>query len=231
MAAHRGDRQAPALQRARRYLSTGLALAGAAAWFVLLGPSTLGGPTTLVQVTGESMEPGMHTGDLAVVRRADSYDVDDVVAFRVPMEDGSRGPVVIHRVLDRVDGAMTLRGDNNDWNDPWPVTDDDVVGELWLHVPDVGTWVGAVATPVNLAALAAAGMAFMVMTGGKPDGDSDSDIDSEPGHPADDAPVVDLREPGPVTNVSSAATALQRQARPGETLTVQEWLLVVGGRP
>lgn len=49
----------------------------AAVWYAVLGPSTLGGPTTLVQVTGESMEPGMHTGDLAVVRTADNYGDGD----------------------------------------------------------------------------------------------------------------------------------------------------------
>lgn len=54
-----------------------------AAWWLWLRPEPLGGPLTLVTVSGISMEPGMHTGDLAVVRKADTYRHGDIIAFRV----------------------------------------------------------------------------------------------------------------------------------------------------
>ncbi|WP_380169267.1 signal peptidase I [Jannaschia sp. R86511] len=226
-----GTRSAP--RTVARWL---LLLAAATAWFALLGPSTLGGPMTLVQVTGQSMEPGMHTGDLAVVRTAGTYDVGDVVAFRIPMADGSRGPVVIHRVQARADGTMTLRGDNNDWDDPWPVTDEMVVGRLWLHLPAVGTWVGRVATPINLAALVAAAVAFLVMAGGR----NDEQVDRTEQHSlaasvpdrSERPTVVDLREPT-VAPVRPPATVPDGASLVGadRELTLQEWVVTVGERP
>ncbi|MFC5382705.1 signal peptidase I [Aquipuribacter nitratireducens] len=162
-----GGRQRRRASR-RRLVAWLLVLVLAAGWFVLLRPVTLGGPLTLVLVSGRSMEPGMHTGDLAVVHARAPWkgepDVGDVVAFRVPQEDG-RGPVVIHRIIERTGDDLVLRGDNNAWVDPWPLTTDDVVGELVLHSPGAGDVVELVARPVNAAALVAALVAFLVLTG------------------------------------------------------------------
>ena len=60
-------------------LSALVALLLAAAWLFL--PSALGGGTTYVSTHGISMQPRFSTGDLAVLRPADSYDVGDVIAY------------------------------------------------------------------------------------------------------------------------------------------------------
>lgn len=153
-------------ERTRKAVSTALLIAVLAGWFLWLRPASLGGPVTFVRVTGVSMEPGMSTGDLAVMRADDSYDTGEVLAFRVPLEDGSSGPFVIHRVKDRHDGVLTMRGDNNDFDDPWAVRDRDVAGQLWLHVPGVGSAIARIANPVVLAALAAAITVFLVLLRG-----------------------------------------------------------------
>jgi signal peptidase I len=168
VAGPRGGRSAPvrvarAVPRWRRLLTWLLLLTVAAGWFAFLRPSTLGGPMTLVLVSGQSMEPGMHTGDLAVVRAAPGYEVGDVVAFRVPQEQGG-GPVVIHRIVDRDGDTLVLQGDNNSWVDPWPLTEADVVGVLVLHSPGAGEAVALVARPTNAAALVAALVAFLVLS-------------------------------------------------------------------
>ena len=49
------------------------ALVLAAVW--LFWPMALGGGTTYVTTHGISMEPGFHTGDLAVLRSSDRYSV------------------------------------------------------------------------------------------------------------------------------------------------------------
>ena len=68
-----------AAPRAAR-ISALVALVLAAVW--LFWPSALGGGTTYVATHGNSMEPGFHTGDLAILRPADRYAVGDVVAYR-----------------------------------------------------------------------------------------------------------------------------------------------------
>lgn len=151
----------------RRVVSALGVLVLAAGWWAFLRPSSLGGPLTLVTVTGVSMQPSFHTGDLAVMRDVDDYDKGDVIAFRTEVVPGQPGATVIHRVVggDAESGYVT-RGDNNDWDDPWRPTAADVTGELWFAVPGFGTWVQWLARPVHLAGLLAGLAAGMTMLGG-----------------------------------------------------------------
>lgn len=137
-------------------------------WWVFLRPAALGGPLTLVTVTGSSMEPGMRTGDLAVVRSADGYAAGDVLAYRPRRDGGEPGGVVIHRIVDGDPVAgFRMRGDNNDFDDPWRPTAADAVGELVLHVPGAGRVVMAMADPLLAAAACASLTAFLVIAGGR----------------------------------------------------------------
>lgn len=147
----------------RRVISALTVVLVLTAWWSFLRPASLGGSTTLVTVTGQSMEPGMHTGDLAVVHKSGRYAPGDVVAF-VP--DGRPG-VVIHRIVDGdAEAGFRMRGDNNGFYDPWHPTADDITGELVLHIPNAGTAVMALADPVLGGAVAAALTVFLVLAGG-----------------------------------------------------------------
>ena len=144
-------------------------------WWMFLRPSSMGGPLTIITVTGESMEPGMHTGDVAVMFERDSYDLGDVVAFRANAAPGQdRGAYVIHRVAggSAADGYV-MRGDNNDWDDPWTPTADEVAGEMLFMVPQAGTAMRWISQPFHLAAAMAAVMAGMVAAGSDRDEDED----------------------------------------------------------
>jgi signal peptidase I len=160
----------PARRRTWQRVSS-VALVGLLAfgWWAFLRPSTLGGPLTLVTVTGVSMEPGFQTGDLAVMRAADRYDQGDVVAFRSEPVPGTTGAYVIHRIVggNGRTGYVT-RGDNNDWDDPWRPTAAEVTGRLWFAVPGAGTALRWLTHPVHLGALLAALAAAMTMLG-RPD--------------------------------------------------------------
>jgi signal peptidase I len=113
-------------------------------------PSTLGGSVTYISVNGISMEPGMRTGDLAVVREASSYRTGDIVAFDT--EDGR----VIHRIVGGdANTGFRMQGDNRDTEDPWRPTPEHVVGRLWIHLPMVGAAVLWLQTPVGLGVVAA----------------------------------------------------------------------------
>ena len=140
---------------------TVLLLAG---WFFTLRPGNLGGAATYVMVQGESMEPTYHTGDLVIVRAQQTYAAGDIVAYRVPKGQVGEGAVVIHRIASG-DGARgyALRGDNNDTDDDWRPTDQDVAGKAWIIVPRAGVILRRVMDPAMMASLAAAATVMIVM--------------------------------------------------------------------
>lgn len=120
------------------------ALVLAAAW--LFWPTQLGGSTTYVTTHGVSMEPGFSTGDLAVLRTHDAYEVGDVVAYRSESLD----TVVMHRIV-AVDGdRFVLQGDNNDWLDQDRPTSEELLGKLFRQVPQGGKVLAAIASPWSL---------------------------------------------------------------------------------
>ncbi len=140
------------MSRARRWVPGTLSAAltaGIVALTILLWPSSLGGATTWVTVTGASMEPTYDLGDLVLARSTGAPAVGDVVVFTVP--DGTAaGTLVIHRIVDRrTDGSWVTQGDNRDTADQWRVRDEHVVGTPVLRIPRAGGLAGS-GTPVAL---------------------------------------------------------------------------------
>src|SRR5579875_1905124 len=72
-------------------------IAAACLWFGL--PQGLGGRADWVLVSGTSMLPRLHTGDLVLVERRSSYHVGEVVAYRIRKGEIGAGHVVIHRIV------------------------------------------------------------------------------------------------------------------------------------
>lgn len=140
----------------------------AATWWVWFRPAALGGDTTLVTVSGTSMEPGMVTGDLAILRDTGDYAVGEVIAYRVPRQDGSRGGVVIHRIVGGdAETGFVLQGDNNDFKDPWRPHPTDIEGELLFHAPGAGRMVAELRNPTTAGALCAALAVFVILAGAR----------------------------------------------------------------
>lgn len=117
------------------------------AW-VVFAPQPLGGQASYVILNGNSMEPGMRRGDLAIVREQRTYRVGDVVTYRHPQI----GPI-IHRIIGFEEGRYILQGDNNDFIDGHEPTKEEVIGELWIHVPKVGAWMTRFSSPWYLTGL------------------------------------------------------------------------------
>ncbi len=100
-----------------------------AALGVLVGVACL--TLRLAVVTGGSMEPALHAGDVCVVSRRAEAGVGDVLLFR----DGGRLPV-LHRIVSReADGAVRTRGDANPVPDFELVDRDSHVGKVVLVLP------------------------------------------------------------------------------------------------
>ena len=140
----------------------------AAAWALLLRPAVLGGPATYVMVSGSSMEPGLHTGDLVIARKQDSYGVGDVIVYHV-REGAGPGAFVIHRVVggSAVNGFVT-RGDNRKTRDFWRPRPTEIAGKMWFPVPRAGLALGFLRTTPGMAALAALLTFFLVALPSKP---------------------------------------------------------------
>lgn len=126
-----------------------------AGWAVLLRPTFLGGPVTYVIVTGTSMEPTVHPGDVLVMRRHRGYRVGDLVAYRVPVEGPFRDARVVHRIVGgSPEAGFVVRGDNRPTADLWRPRPRDVVGRAWLRLPGVGRFLLRLRSPLVVAGLA-----------------------------------------------------------------------------
>ena len=111
----------------------------AAAWFITLRPTGLGGSATTLIVKGTSMEPTLDSGDLVIANRNGTYDRGDVVAFRVPEGQAGAGSVLIHRIVGgNGTTGYTTQGDNSPSPDPWLPTNADIIGTERWHIPAVG---------------------------------------------------------------------------------------------
>jgi signal peptidase len=119
---------------------------------VILWPAQFGGLTGLTVVSGHSMEPTYHTGDLVVSLRQLSYAPGDIVSYKVPAGQAGEGGRVIHRIfsIDSSTGAAvySTKGDNNPSVDPWHFGTNDVMGHALFSIPSMGSVLGGVTNPI-----------------------------------------------------------------------------------
>ncbi|WP_448631278.1 signal peptidase I [Cellulomonas soli] len=145
--------------------------AAVAAWF--LWPTSLGGCTTITLVNGHSMEPTYYTGDVVIARCGDPQ-VGDVVVYEPPGYGSAR---VIHRIVGGTADGWVIQGDNNEFEDPFTPTDDDVVGVAALRVPRVGLAASALTNPWIWVSLIVLALALLVWPGRREEPDEADDAD------------------------------------------------------
>lgn len=124
-----------------------------AALFVSFRPATLGGTTSYAFVSGVSMLPVLHTGDLAIIVPKPAYEIGEIVAFRPgPGAEGA----IIHRVVggNAISGYL-VQGDNKPDPDGIRPVPSQILGRAVLVVPSAGWVLAAIRTPAVLVALAA----------------------------------------------------------------------------
>ena len=130
-------------------LDAGSLLLAVLAW-VYLAPVPFGGRAAYVIISGNSMEPRFHRGDLVILQRAAAYQVGDIAVYRHP----KIGPV-IHRIVDREEQRFVFKGDNNHWLDPYRPEAAELAGKFWLHLPSAGRLVEQLRSPWGITLLAA----------------------------------------------------------------------------
>ncbi len=134
-----------------RLASVAFVILVAAAW-LYLAPTQIGGATTYLTTSGISMEPRFHSGDLALVRPADRYSVGEIVAYHSTLLH----TIVLHRIIGRDGDRYVFKGDNNNFVDPTHPVRSQLVGALWLRIPQGGRVLGWLHSPPVVAVLVVA---------------------------------------------------------------------------
>ena len=148
-------------------------------WMQFLRPQSLGGNAAYVLVSGQSMEPRYHTGDLVLVEKQSRYHAGQLIAYRVPKGDPMAGAQVIHRIVggDAKHGFI-VRGDNRTAPDVWRPKPQDIVGAKALRLPGAIVVLQFLRAPLFLALLAAAFVFVHALTGtgaARPSEDDEAD--------------------------------------------------------
>jgi signal peptidase I len=145
-----------ALHHARRAGGIALVILACVLWAMFLRPQALGGRAGYVLVSGTSMEPRYHTGDMVVVHRQAGYHPGQLIAYRVPKGDPMAGAQVIHRIIggNEQDGFI-VRGDNRTAADVWRPKNVDIVGAKVGSVPHAIVVLQYLRSPLLLGLLAA----------------------------------------------------------------------------
>jgi signal peptidase len=152
------------------------ALVATCLWFGL--PQGLGGRADWVLVSGTSMLPRLHTGDLVLVEHRSGYHVGEVVAYRVPEHEIGAGHVVIHRIIGgNGRTGWRMQGDNRTAPDLWYPTNHDVIGAKQLKIPNAWFVLRVFHMPVLLALFAACGAFVWIAFGDGGEADPDSEGD------------------------------------------------------
>ena len=108
-------------------------------WWLFLAPTSVGGAATFVMVSGTSMQPLLHSGDLAIAREKSEYKNGDLIIFMV--KRGAKAGAVIHRITSgSIQDGWKTQGDNNDYLDQWIVPNDQIRGEVWISIDGVGNY-------------------------------------------------------------------------------------------
>ena len=156
------------LRWAKRAAQALLLVAVVATWAWFLLPQSLGGRASWVLVSGKSMLPTYHTGDLVLVRKQSSYHVGEVIAYLVPKGDPMAGLQVIHRIIggDAVHGFV-VQGDNRTAPDSWRPKPQDIVGAKLLRVPYGVVVIQNLRSPLMLGLLAASFVFVYMLTAGR----------------------------------------------------------------
>ena len=170
----------PRLAHARTValIAAQVAFVAALLWFCL--PQALGGRAGWVLVSGTSMLPRLHTGDLVLVEHRSSYHVGEVIAYRIPDGQVGAGHVVIHRIVGgNGRTGWKMRGDNRTARDLWHPTNHDVIGSKLVRIPDAWVVLRILHMPVLLGLFAAFGAFFLIAFG--QDGEADANERGEAG--------------------------------------------------
>lgn len=142
-----------------------LRMGSGAFWFLIFlalwigfAPVQLGGRAVYIIIVGNSMEPGIHNGDLVISRRASDYQVGDIATYHNP----EMGRLVLHRIIGQDSGRFIFQGDNNPWVDSYQPIREELIGKAWVQIPSGGRVIQWLRLPIIMGVLAGALAIFLM---------------------------------------------------------------------
>ena len=80
-----------------------------------------------LNVASGSMQDEIMVNDLVIIKRTKDYEVDDIITY---MREGESIPTT-HRIVEITsDGKYVTKGDANNTNDRFPVSEEEILGEV-----------------------------------------------------------------------------------------------------
>ena len=142
-----------------------LAILAMVVFWRIAGPGMFGGGAEYAITYGDSMSPLLKKGDFVVIRRGVAPEVGKVMLYRSKLTNQT----VLHRVISRQGDRFVFKGDNNSWTDSYEPLEEEIAGQMWLHIPGLGNYYKWLENPW-LIGLLGGGTAFVVIEGQKGQG-------------------------------------------------------------
>jgi signal peptidase len=178
-------------QRVRRYLGV---LGNVMIWIIVfidawfLWPTSLGGDTSLVIVSGSSMEPTYFAGDLVIARDIEP-SIGDVIVYAPESLGGSQ---VVHRIIGGdAESGWQLQGDNNDFVDPFTPVADEVNGVVVVHYTNLGRLSALLLSPIVWACVLVVAIGLLLWFSDDCEDEDEEDENAADSTPAEGAPHAD----------------------------------------
>ena len=88
------------------------------------------------------MLPTFARGDAVIMKKIDKKDLKKLKKGTI-LYYSKEGRLIVHRIVSvkhTDDGKVevTTKGDNNNANDPWVITEDDMIGTVSFMIPYIG---------------------------------------------------------------------------------------------
>lgn len=115
--------------------------------------------TPFFVVSSRSMVPVLDVGDIIIVNGNVDYEelyVGNIIVFNMPPRNER---VIVHRIdqiiIDRNEIGLITKGDNNIRIDSWIVNNENYIGKVIYHIPNIGHLAIWLAPPINYYLIAA----------------------------------------------------------------------------
>ena len=95
---------------------------------------------TIFQVVTGSMEPGIKTNDIVIVKLTKNVNENDIITYQ------SRGNFITHRIVTKNGDKIITKGDANPVEDS-PINRGAVVGKVIFVFANVDAWISVLKTP------------------------------------------------------------------------------------
>lgn len=94
----------------------------------ITGKAAYIGNYTMFTITSTSMNPTLVAGQIVIIKKCDSYNLDDIITFK----NGETGGTTTHRIVKVYGNSYETKGDSNNYTDSTLATNENILGKVVL---------------------------------------------------------------------------------------------------